>query len=204
MADILYGYTREVPDLYICIHSPWFLVNLHPTITVCLQNPQLIPNQIHFAKSKPSCHYSLAYRTHTKAGRRRAPPRTRTLHHLTSTNNTHYAAPPEAHKVLFFLNPWGIIINGFHTWLTAGGIVAISKSWVSFLMPKLLTPIDFANPNLWHSSIASHLPFMSKGITSSFDILLLKSLSASGFNLNWTMDQIEIYILHPKLPKHLK
>ena len=60
--------------------------------------------------------------------------------------------------------------------------MAFSKNWLSFLMPKLLTPIDFAKPNLQHCSIASHIPFMSKeGITFSFNISAAPL--ASGFIL---------------------
>lgn len=53
------------------------------------------------------------------------------------------------------------------TWLTAGGMLANWRSWESFAELKLLTPIDFANPNLEHSSMASQTCFISKWSTSS-------------------------------------
>jgi len=62
------------------------------------------------------------------------------------------------------------------TWLTAGGIVAFYRSSESFFAPKLLTPIDLVKPNLEHSSMASQVPFMSKGSTTPL-------ASFPGFNL---------------------
>ena len=45
--------------------------------------------------------------------------------------------------------------------------MAKEKIFSSFLTEKLLTPMDFVRPSLWHSSMASQTDLKFIGITSS-------------------------------------